>query len=73
MMKQYVKQKIKHKVKLFLTRVSVRQMKKQHSETKRSVKRRKKEIVTITTNWSELKKMTAHDYEDMLQVCNVDG
>ena len=44
-MKQYVKQKIKHKVKLFLTRVSVQQMKKQHSETKRSVKRRKK-IVT---------------------------
>jgi hypothetical protein len=27
----------------------------------------------ITTNRSELKKMTAHDYEDMLQVCRVDG
>ena len=40
-MKQYVKQKIKHRVKLYLTRVSVRQMKKQHSETKRSVKRKK--------------------------------
>ena len=73
MMKRYVKQKVKHKVKLYLTRVSVRQMKKQHSETKRSVKRRKKEIVTITTNWSELKKMTAHDYEDMLQVGRVGG
>ena len=46
-MKQYVKQKIKHKVKLYLTRVSVRQVKKQHSETKLSMKRRKKEIVTI--------------------------
>ena len=42
-MKQYVKQKIKHKVKLYLTRVSVRQMRKQHSETKHLVKRRKKE------------------------------
>ena len=42
-MKRYVKQKVKHKVKLYLTRVSVRQMRKQHSETKRSVKRRKKE------------------------------
>ena len=40
-MKRYIKQKIKHKVKLYLTRVSVRQMKKQHSETKRSVKRKK--------------------------------
>jgi hypothetical protein len=27
----------------------------------------------ITTNRSELKKMTAHDYEDMLQVSQVDG
>ena len=43
MMKRYIKQKIKHEVKLYLTRVSVRQMKKQHSETKRSMKRRKKE------------------------------
>ena len=42
-MKRYIKQRIKHKVKLYLTRVSVRQMKKQHSETKRSMKRRKKE------------------------------
>ena len=42
-MKRYIKQKIKHKVKLYLTHVSVRQMKKQHSEMKRSVKRRKKE------------------------------
>ena len=43
-MKRYVKQKVKHKMKLYLTRVSVQQMKKQHIETKRSVKRRKKEI-----------------------------
>ena len=46
MMKQYVKQKVKHKMKLYLTRVTVRQMKEQHGETKRSVKRRKK-VVTI--------------------------
>jgi hypothetical protein len=26
------------------------------------------DIRKITSNWSELKKMTAHDYEDMLQV-----
>ena len=38
-----MKRHIKQKVKPYLTRVSVRQMKKQHSETKRSVKRRKKE------------------------------
>ena len=44
MMKRHVKQKIKHKIKLYLTHVSVRQMKEQHNETKRSVKRRKKEI-----------------------------
>ena len=44
MMKRYIKQKVKHKTKLYLTRVSVQQMKKQHtSETKRSMKRRKKE------------------------------
>ena len=48
-MKRYVKQKVKHKVKLYLTRVSVRQMRKQHSETKRSVKRRKKENRNTTT------------------------
>ena len=41
MMKQYVKQNIKHKVKLYLTHVSVRQIKEQHSETKRLVKRKK--------------------------------
>ena len=40
-MKRHVKQKVKHKVKLYLTCVSVRQMKKQHSETKRSMKRKK--------------------------------
>ena len=44
MMKQYVKQKVKHKMKLYLTRVTVRQMKEQHGETKRSVKRRKKVV-----------------------------
>ena len=44
MMKQYVKQKIKHKIKLYLTHVSVRRMKEQHDETKRLVKQRKKEI-----------------------------
>ena len=43
MMKRYIKRKVKHKTKLYLTRVSVQQMKKQHSETKRSMKRRKKE------------------------------
>ena len=43
-MKRHVKQKVKHKMKLYLTRVSVRQMKEQHNETKCSVKRRKKEI-----------------------------
>ena len=42
-MKRYVKQKIKQKIKLYLTHVSVRRMKEQHGETKRSVKRRKKE------------------------------
>ena len=47
MMKQYVKQKVKHKMKLYATCVSVQQMKEQHDETKHSVKRRKKEIVTI--------------------------
>ena len=41
-MKRYVKQKVKHKMKLYLTRVSVRQMKEQHSEKKHSMKRRKK-------------------------------
>ena len=46
MMKRYIKQEVKHKTKLYLMRVSVRQMKKQHSETKRSMKRRKKKIVT---------------------------
>ena len=43
-MKWYVKQKIKQKIKLYLTHVSVWRMKEQHGETKRSVKRRKKEI-----------------------------
>ena len=51
-MKRYVKQKVKHKVKLYLTRVSVRQMRKQHSETKRSVKRRKKEIRNNTPSYN---------------------
>ena len=45
--KRYVKQKIKQKIKLHLTHVSVRQTKEQHGETKRSVKRRKKEIRNI--------------------------
>ena len=44
MMKQYVKQKVKHKMKLYLTRVTVRQMKEQHGEMKHSVKRRKKVV-----------------------------
>ena len=39
-----MKQHVKHKMKLYSTRVSVRQMKEQHNETKHSVKRRKKEI-----------------------------
>ena len=43
MMKRYIIQKVKHKTKLYLTRVSVQQIKKQHSEMKRSMKRRKKE------------------------------
>ena len=46
MMKRYVKQKVKHKMKLYSTCVSVRQMKEQHDETKCSVKRRKKKIIT---------------------------
>ena len=50
-MKQYVKQKIKQKIKLYLTHVSVRQMKEQHGETKRSVKRRKKEICNNTPSY----------------------
>ena len=36
-MKRYVKQKIKQKIKLYLTHISVRRM-KEHGETKRSVK-----------------------------------
>ena len=51
MMKWYVKQKIKHKIKLYLTHVSVRQMKEQHNEMKRSVKRRKKEIHNNTPSY----------------------
>ena len=47
MMKQYVKQKVKHKMKLYSMCVSVRQMKEQHDETKRSVKQRKKEVRNI--------------------------
>ena len=43
-MKRQVKQKTKHKMKLYSTHVSVRQMKDQHNETKCSVKRRKKEV-----------------------------
>ena len=38
MIKRYVKQKVKHKTKLYLTHVSVRRMKEQHDETKCSVK-----------------------------------
>ena len=60
-MKRYIKQKIKHKVKLFLTRVSVRQMKKQHSETKRLVKRRKKE----NRNRGEEHSSLVSDLEDL--------
>ena len=41
MIKRYVKQKIKHKMKQYSTRVSVRQVEEQHSETKRLVKRKK--------------------------------
>ena len=43
-MKRYVKQKIKQKMKLYLTHVSVQRMKEQYDETKPLVKRRKKEI-----------------------------
>ena len=43
MMKRYIKRKVKHKTRLYLMRVSVRQIKKQHSKTKRSMKRWKKE------------------------------
>ena len=52
-MKRYIKRKVKHKTKLYLTRVSVQQMKKQHSETKRSMKRRKKENrnTYVSTLW----------------------
>ena len=50
-MKRYVKQRVKHKVKLYSTCVSVRQMKEQHYETKRSVKRRKKEIRNNTPSY----------------------
>ena len=46
MMKRYVKQKVKQKIKLHLTHVSVRRMKEQHGKTKRLLKRKKKEIVT---------------------------
>ena len=41
MIKRYVKQKIKHKMKRYSTCVSVRQVEEQHSETKRLVKRKK--------------------------------
>ena len=47
-MKRYVKQKIKQKIKLYLTHVSVQRMKEQHGETKRSVKQRRKEIRNTT-------------------------
>ena len=53
-MKQYIKQKVKHKMKLYSTRVSVRQLKEQHDETKRSLKRRKKEIVTTGTSRKQI-------------------
>ena len=43
MIKQYVKQKIKHKMKRYSTLVSVRQVKEQHSETKRLVKQKKED------------------------------
>ena len=46
-MKRYVKQRVKHKMKLYSTRVSVQQMKEQHNETKRLMKRRRKKFVTI--------------------------
>ena len=45
------KQKVKHKMKLYSMRVSVRQMKEQHNETKRSVKRRKKEVRNNTPSY----------------------
>ena len=41
MLKRYVKQKIKHRMKRYSTCVSVRQVEEQHSETKRLVKRKK--------------------------------
>ena len=47
--KRHVKQMVKHKMKLYSTCVSVRQMKEQHNETKRSVKRRKKEKICNNT------------------------
>ena len=43
-MKQHIKQKVKHKMKPYSTRVSVRQMKEQHSKTKSLMKQRKKEV-----------------------------
>ena len=50
-MKRHVKQKVKHKTKLYSTRVSVQQMKEQHNKTKHSVKRRKKEICNNTPSY----------------------
>ena len=47
MMKRYIKQRVKHKMKLYLMRVSVRQVEEQHSETKRSMKPKRKKVVTL--------------------------
>ena len=50
-MKQHVKRRVKHKMKQYSTRVSVRQMKEQHSEAKHLVKRRQKEIRNNTPSY----------------------
>ena len=50
-MKQHIKQKVKHKMKPYSTCVSVRQMKEQHSKVKRLMKRRKKEIRNNTPSY----------------------